>query len=1007
MLPNLMRLLARFLAGAFFAASVTLTPVWASDDVASFGTLKSAYHHTAWTSKDGAPGSIWSMAQTPDGWLWLGTTSGLYRFDGVTFDYVDLRPAKSAASRAVNSVIATGNGELWVSYSDGAVVSVLNSDPKTIAFHPGLTAENQAYGLNQDGLGDIWAFTNHGFFALKGGKWIKPDHFPKAPTDNLTDFMLDGAGDFWLVANNGVTVMRKSSRRLERVSTPILDGEDIDLFTGSDGRAWAFSKRAIFPLSKTYSPLPDAEAINKHTGHALRANDGALWTISCGTGVCRRKDPELMQHGQSYDDASDSFTRADGLTSDLPRTILEDREGTIWVGTTAGLDSFRRNNFRKVEFPVKAINFHIAAADDGGLWVGTNGHAQSGDEFLWHVDTSPEKMKGFNSAVSALLVEKNGDLLMSVADKGMVRYADGGFQSANLPPAPPPDNRRAYLLIRDSDGALWASFASLSVYRLDGNKWTENGGLLGIPTANPESMFVAPDGKLWLGYESDNVRVVNHGLVESITEKDGLRIGDVTSILIGKTSLLGGARGVSFLSAGTWHTLRVSDPAALLQVTGMIQSSDGATWFDGNAGAARIDASDLDHAVSDPTFVSPVRVFGEDDGLPGSAQDDYTSLVKASDGRLWFAQADGLAWIDPNKLQRNTQIPTIAIRGVSTPTSTFAPYGSITLPARTTNVRIAYTALSLADSVKNHFKVRLDGIDADWQDMGNRREASYSNLGPGDYRFRVRGSNNDGVWNDIGTEIPFRIKPTFFQTWWFVALEVFTGLIVLYMFFRFQHRQAIARERDRISVRHAERERIARDLHDSFLQVLSFLLLRFDRIGQGMAPGERARLKLDEALDQAEAALTEGRDRVSLLRDNAMHLIDVEGYLAEFARELAKDYSATWTINAHGASPAIRAHVADEICAIGKEAVNNAFQHANATNINVDILYGIRHFVLTVRDNGVGLPKDVELSQRRQGHWGLVGMRERAEAIGGTVQVRRHPQGGTEVTLKVSSARVL
>ena len=209
-----------------------------------------------------------------------------------------------------------------------------------------------------------------------------------------------------------------------------------------------------------------------------------------------------------------------------------------------------------------------------------------------------------------------------------------------------------------------------------------------------------------------------------------------------------------------------------------------------------------------------------------------------------------------------------------------------------------------------------------------------------------------------------------------------------------------------MEIRHAERERLARDLHDSFLQVLSFLILRFDRIGQGMEPGDRARLKVDEALDQAETALADGRDRVGSLRDDMVPPTDMEHCLAVLGEELSRDYPTTCSVRVHGRLRKVRPEVGDEICDIGKEALTNAFRHADATHIDVDIHYSWRLVVLIVRDDGKGLPESIQVNKGLAGHWGLVGMGERAKNIGGTLRVRRHPDGGTEVKLRVRATRI-
>ncbi|WP_458068297.1 ATP-binding protein [Rhodanobacter sp. BL-MT-08] len=1006
MLVKPLRLLGQLLVIAILATGAPPGMVLATDVPSSAQTIKSSYRHTAWTSREGAPNDIESIAQTRDGWLWLGAGTGLYRFDGVTFEAVDLRPASSTATRVVVAVMVASNGDLWVGYNDGAVIVAQKGDTKELVSYPGLNAETLAFFFYEDGSGDVWAQTNFGLLVQRGGKWVKPDMYPGFPTGDFTDCLLDDGRNFWVVSSSGVSVMRRGTHRFEKVSSNIRQGEDVELFTGRDGRPWAIAKNRVFPLISDQVPIAPRGPMPKQARHEIRTHDGSLWTNTCEPGLCRAQDFESSLPGVQDPFGSDRFTQADGMSSDLPVVIFEDREGTVWVATTTGLDSFRRNNFTKVLFPYPAIDFKMAPSDDGTLWVGTDANLPSGDNYLWHLTPSIVKIDGYRNGTSSLLREKNGDLLLSVHHVGMMRYSGGKFSPANLPPTPVTENRRAWFLMRDGEDKLWASFVSLCLYRLDGHAWIKNGGISGLPDIEPTTMSLASDGKLWLGYQDNDVRVVSHGIVEFITAKNGLQVGIVSSILTGKTELIAGELGVSIFSQGRWHTLRTTDPNALKGVTGIERSKDGAVWLNGSAGAVQIQSDDLSRAEIDPNFVLPVRVLTEDDGLPGSAMPISSSLAQTTDGKLWFSQEGGLAWIDPKNLLRNTNVPAIFVRSISTPTMTVAPSQLVTLPPKTTNLHIAYTALSMANPGRNRFKVKLDGIDVGWRDMGTRREVDYTNLGPATYRFHVKGSNGDGVWNEAGTDMVFRIEPTFFQTSWFLCFEVLACLFALYILFRFQIRRAAARERERVEIRHSERERLARELHDSFLQVLSFLLLRFDRIGQGLDPGERERLKVNETLDQAELALADGRDRVSALRDSVTVLTDIELCLAEVGNALSQDYPVIFSVAVHGRVRQVRSDVADEICKIGREALNNACRHAHATHVSVEIEYSRRRVALVVRDDGDGLPDTVQHGQRREGHWGLVGMRERAKTIGAELQLRTHPAGGTEVILRVSKAYI-
>jgi signal transduction histidine kinase/ligand-binding sensor domain-containing protein len=991
-----------------FPGVVALAAVWptsssyASDSTRAPSSIKSNFHHSAWTSKNGAPADIRAITQTPDGWLWLGTPSGLYRFDGVNFDTIPLRPPSSTATRSVLALLAAHNGDLWISLAGGDVEVMRHGDPQDIVAEPGLTVNTQAYYLFQDDWGDLWASTNAGALVHKNNTWGKPDPSTGFPTQEPSGYTLDGAGNFWVGTAAGAWVMRKGTHRFEHETTNIPAGQLFALFSSNDGQPWVFSQTSVYPLlSQKVKPPQRLSHMQPQGRPMVVTGDASIWTTYCDTGLCRAlgsAQSPLHHFPQKF--VSDQFNKVDGLTSVGPRVLYEDAEGTVWVGTPEGLDSFRHNDFVEVTFPNIIRNFQLAPSNDGSLWAGSNANLPSDADFLWHLDPQPAKVDAYKAGrMLALFREKNGDVLMGSSGSGILRYSKGRVEKAALPAAP--QSKRVVGFIRDGEGKLWSSFDTLGLYRLDGNAWTRNGGLAELPSTQPNDMVLAPDGRLWLSFGAEDVRVVAHDHVQTITSKNGLHIGVVSAISPGEPALLGGNFGVSLWTHGSWHTLNADHPEALMDVTGIGRSGDGATWLNGRLGAVRIAPGALAEATSDPTSVVHVRVMGDEDGLSGSAQDLAESIVQTTDGKLWFAQSASLAWLDSERLRLNSRVPSIVVRSISSAAGEVPTSGPVILPAKTTNVRFAYTALSLADAGKNRFMILLDGVDSDWQDMGTRREVGYTNLGPGRYRFRVKGSNNDGVWNEKGAELIFRIKPTFYQTSWFLALEILAGLVVLYFLFRLLLGRSMARERDRMEIRHAERERIARDLHDSFLQVVSYLLLRFDRIGQGMQPGERARLHVDETLDHAQLALADGRDRVSALRDNVLQPTNIEAFLNMTGNELSRDFPATCSVRVQGRRRKVRADVADEISAIGKEALSNAFRHAEASHVDVHIQYGWRRFRMIVRDDGKGLPEVVEHDNGREGHWGLVGMAERASTIGGTLRVRRHPNGGTEVTLSV------
>ena len=316
----------------------------------------------------------------------------------------------------------------------------------------------------------------------------------------------------------------------------------------------------------------------------------------------------------------------------------------------------------------------------------------------------------------------------------------------------------------------------------------------------------------------------------------------------------------------------------------------------------------------------------------------------------------------------------------------------------TKNLRIEYTAGSLTIPERVRFRYRLDGFDNEWQDAGGRREVFYTNLAPGEYSFHVTASNNDGVWNPIAASLRFTIIPAFYQTTWFRVLCGCVCLILLWLLYDFRMRQIRAKVRGRLEERLAERERIARDLHDTLLQGVEGLVLRFQAVANRIPRREPARALMERALERADQVLDEGRDRVMNLRATAGDMGELTQVLAAAGKQLALVHPAEFTATIEGVPRDLHPIVREELLLVGREALANAFRHARAGRIEAEVSYRETALKVRVRDDGLGIDPEV-LERGRPGHWGLLGMRERARNIRANLRVWSEPGAGTEVEL--------
>jgi signal transduction histidine kinase len=432
--------------------------------------------------------------------------------------------------------------------------------------------------------------------------------------------------------------------------------------------------------------------------------------------------------------------------------------------------------------------------------------------------------------------------------------------------------------------------------------------------------------------------------------------------------------------------------------------------MNGFSGVTHVSAGELAQWLRDPGYAVSGEHLDALDGLPGLSTERIPepSLAESSDGRLWFATTRGIAWLDPPSLHQNLNRlpPPVIITSVLANGKVYPGSSDLTLPAHTDRLEISYTALSLAIPERVMFRYKLEGVDPDWQDVGTRRQAFYTHLPPGNYRFRVIACNNDGVWNETGASLGVSIKPAFYQTWWFGALVVVAAAALLWVGIR-RRISGIARQfQERLAERLAERERIARELHDTLLQSLFGLTLRFHTAANRLPEGDPAREALDDALQQADKVMQEGRERVLNLRARQTPGVSLADALVEVGNQLRSIHPAHFQISVQGRPRPLDAIVQEEILLIGREALTNAFSHSGGKNIEVQVSYHATALHVCVSDDGRGIDEAVLKAGYRSGHWGLPGMRERANRIRGELRVGCRKEGGTQIDLQLPGAIV-
>ena len=974
----------------------------------------SQYAHTSWKIRDGfTKGAINAIAQTPDGYLWLGTEFGLVRFDGI--QNVPWQPPENQQLPAtdIRSLLVTRDGTLWIgttsglaSWKDGKLVqyvelagksifslledreatvwvgaagvptgrlcSIKNSSVKCYGDDGGLG--RGVAGLFEDSKGNLWVGVELGLWRWKPG----PPVFYPLPGDNGIRAVGEENGDLLVGWKNGI-------HRL-------IDG-----------------KIEAYELPLNIGPF--------NAKRLLRDRDGALWIGTQDRGVVH------VHKGRT-----EVFGPGDGLSSENVHALFEDREGNIWISTPSGLDRFR-------EFPVSTLNANhglsstvvgaVLAARDGSVWISTYGGLNrwhNGQVTAYHERTKPT-VKGVREIVGSglpdqglrsLFEDNRGRIWVSTV-RGIGYMENERFISIKDVPG-----GTIVSIDEDKMGDLWIANEAIGLFHL-----LRGGGVQQISWAalghKDHVATLAADpfqGGVWLGFHLGGVAdLVRDKILASYTAADGLGPGRVNHLRFDQSGALWAATtgGLSRLKEGHLATINTKNGLPCDAVHSVIEDNAHAFWLNTACGLVRIARPALEAwvaAVDNANHAQArieVTTFDSSDGARMvSAGSHYSPKVtRSTDGRLWFQTVEGVSIIDPNHLAFNSVLPPVHVEQLIADRKTYgatsSTSGPLRLPPLIRDLEIDYTALSLVAPEKTLFRYMLEGYDHDWQDAGKRRQAFYNNLPPGTYRFRVMACNNSGVWNESGTFLDFAIAPAYYQTTWFRLSVIVVFLVGLFLIYQLRLQQVARQVRERMQERLDERERIARDLHDTLLQSVQGLILKLDAGVKKIPRDEPARETMEKALDYADEVLAEGRDRVRNLRANSIATGGLPMAFQRVAEETPQGSDVLFKTVVEGNVRPLHQMVREESYCIGREALVNALTHSGGRHVEVEITYDPRQFRLRIRDDGRGLDPRI-LKEGRQDHWGLKGMQERAARIGAELNLWSRPDTGTEVELTVPGA---
>jgi signal transduction histidine kinase/ligand-binding sensor domain-containing protein len=963
-------------------------------------------HHTAWGPSQGAPlGGAVGLAQTNDGYLWIAGPSGLFRFDGITFERVELPHDPKLSSLSLFSVFAPRSGGLWVGFTFGGLAFLKEGRWQVFNAVDGLPASSP-WQFAETPDGQLWATLGAELARFDGVRWkmVGPQMGLPATTNPI--LFVDSQGTLW--AGGGVDslyFLRRGEHQFHNqpvaAPTPWIGNAMAESGTGT---VWLDTGTALVPIAQN---PPSGKPTESSYGPLVLDYDGTLWDSQYGLERLARPGHPPIGVALHQEDFADFYTEGDGLTSQTVGAALVDREGNVWVGTAQGLDRFSEPSLKvplQAAENLKAIATIVVAgmapADDaGGLWVtnGVNAVVRYQDGRL-----SPPIIK---QKVQSLLRAADGTVWFG-GRKTLWRERQGHLDSV----APPGPDRDTQALAQDRSGNLWASILGAGVFRLMDGVWTLYSGTK-LPLPRGAAITIVNDrrNRLWFSYPGGSLVVLDGDRARSYGVADGLRIGNVMANLPGENGhWFGGEFGLARLEGDRFSSVQSAPDLPLDGITGIVETGNGDLWLNARAGIIHIAATELQRSRLDPAYHVRGETLGAFDGVVGTAAmlRPLPTAIEASDGKLWFATTGGIYGIDPVRRVRNGVPPPILIRALTVGGHTIEPSPGLTLPEYTTAVRIDYLGLSLTAAEKVRYRYRLDGVDTDWRDLTAARQALYTNLRPGRYTFHVIAANNDGVWNESGAALAFAIPAAFVQTGWFIALCMVGGATFVWALVRLRVRQVRWRLEQRMQDRLNERTSIARELHDSLLQGFQGLMFRLQAVRQLLPqrPDDAAE-SLDCAMQVGDQAIGVGRDAVQNLRSTFFDDRDLVTSLSALGTEIAVGIDPLvkppYRVVVEGRRRELTAVVRDEAYRIAREAVCNAYQHSKARHIETEITFGDVDLTIRVRDDGVGVDPQILARGQRPGHWGLPGMRERSQSLGGHLHVWSEGNAGTEVELRI------
>ena len=961
----------------------------------------SQYEHTAWRVKDGIFNAIptW-ITQTTDGYIWVGTELGLLRFDGVRFVPWSRLPQRSASITDVDALLATADGSLWISSSD--LFLQLKGDK--VVYYPVLRGHIVA--MVDDGNGGVWLARiqnrdrdaplchayNRQIKCFGKADSVAPDQGGSLFQDASGVLWMGGDGQLVTGRPGAFTTITLPPSRLSGGLTGVTSFENG--FGGSIlvGMSAAGPNRGLQEIKAghwTTFKRPGFDGSKVEVTRLLRLDDGSLLIATASDGIFVIRGDQVDHYGSR-----------DGLSGDTVNAIFQDREKNVWVVTSDGIDRFRIPKVLTIsrrDGLSSDMASSVLATHDGTVYVGNH---DALDQIQNNSVASIRAADGLPRGTVTDLLEDRAGRLWVGGDENLAFRTGKKFTIVLRSDGKPVGQIQD--LIEDGNGDLWGIPAPVQrwLIHVHGTQAKEEP----ITVTGPRIYSVAanPGGGIVVSFGGGRIATYKDGVLETVVPPAELTIFKMSLTADGRVL----ARSVYSKVVGylNWkrQSLGMQNGLPCNNVYSYVLTKEGDLWLYASCGLIEIKKPELEEWWKNPAAILKYRLFDSFDGVTAARATFHPSAYEGPDGKLWFVNDRNVQMIDPKTVTQNSVPPPVHIEAAVADRHSYTAQSYLRLPGHVRDLEIDYAALSFVVPEKIQFRYRLDGRDKDWQDPGTRRQAFYTDLPPGHYTFHVIAANNDGVWNTTGDSLTFFIPPSFYQTVWFKIAVTLAAAALLWMLYVLRLRSATAELSARLGERLQERERIARELHDTLLQDFQAVILRFQLVANHLVKGDPHRAEVEEGLAYADKVLAEGREHIRDIRADTKALDGFVESLGLYGQELSLSWPLKFTINATGKPFGLYPRIRDEIYRIGREAIGNAFRHSSGSEVTVEVVYTADAFIMRIRDDGEGIGADV-LKEGRPGHWGINNMRERARNIGASLNFSATPGSGTCIELKIAA----